>query len=359
VSNMSTLAKDHNNFEGQVNEITSEIPHIPVMLDEVIKHLDPKPGQVLIDMTCGGGGHTRKILETVPDVKIYGLDRDPVAFERGVTLQFDFPDRFFPLLGRFSELPSLLQSESISNVDGILFDLGCSSMQFEDPSRGFGLSKDGPLDMRMDGDRYPDQPTAAEVLEHIEEEHLAKILKYYGEEKKAKKIARGIIEARYMFKSLRTTSELASLVESLLDTEQRLDKLSRPSHAATKTFQAIRIFVNNEINELNRGIEVAYDILKPGGRLVVITFHSLEDRIVKRHMVGIHMDEPISRTISQKYKNAASWHTPMDVENVFDHKWVPTTKHVVAPTFEEVEMNPRCRSAKLRCAKKNISKESS
>jgi len=170
--------------------------------------------------------------------------------------------------------------------------------------------------------------------------------------KKAKKIARGIVEARYMFKSLRTTSELASLVEILLDAEQRLDKLSRPSHAATKTFQAIRIFVNNELNELNRGIEVAYDVLKPGGRLVVITFHSLEDRIVKRHIVGIDMDEPVSKTLSQKYKNAASWHEPMDVNSIFDHKWNPMTKHVVAPPFKDVEKNPRCRSAKLRCATK-------
>jgi 16S rRNA C1402 N4-methylase RsmH len=148
-------------------------------------------------------------------------------------------------------------------------------------------------------------------------------------------------------------------VETLIDNEQRLDKLSRPSHVATKTFQAIRIFVNNELNELNRGIEVAYDILKPNGRLVVITFHSLEDRIVKRHMVGIDMDEPVSRSISQKYKNAASWHFPLDVDSIFDHKWTPMTKHVVAPSFKDVENNPRCRSAKLRIATKNPSKVSS
>jgi len=171
--------------------------------------------------------------------------------------------------------------------------------------------------------------------------------------KKAKKIARAIVEARYMFKRLKTTNELASLIETVVDTETRLDKLARPTHVATKTFQAIRIFVNNEMNELNRGIEVAHEILKPDGRLVVLTFHSLEDRIVKRHLVGIDMDEPVSRTISQKYRNAASWHTPMDIESIFDRKWNVLTKHVVAPSFNDTLINPRCRSAKLRCATKN------
>ncbi|CAL8111508.1 unnamed protein product [Orchesella dallaii] len=324
---------------------------------ELAKHMQSvyfSTGQVFIDMTCGGGGHTRKILETVPNVKIYGLDRDPVAFERGVRLQFEYPDSFFPMLGKFSELPSLVKSQEIPEVDGVLFDLGCSSMQFEDPRRGFGLSQDGPLDMRMDGNRFPDQPTAAEIIAHIDEERLARILKYYGEEKKAKKIARAIVEARYLFKGLKTTNELASLIESALDNETRLDKLSRPTHAATKTFQAIRIFVNNEMNELNRGIEVAYEILKPGGKLVVLTFHSLEDRIVKRHLTGIDMDEPVSRTISQKYRNAASWHEPMDIDSIFDRKWNVVTKHVVAPSFNDTLINPRCRSAKLRCATKNV-----
>jgi len=207
----------------------------------------------------------------------------------------------------------------------------------------------------MDGSRFPHQPTAADILEHIEEHHLAKIIKYYGEEKKAKKIAQAVIQARYMFQRLKTTSELASLVQSTLGPEQRLDKLARPSHVATKTFQAIRIFVNNEMNELNQAMEISHHILNPGGRIVALTFHSLEDRIVKRHFTGINMDEPISRSMSQKYRNALEWHTLDSINSIFDKKWSVLNKHVCVPTVEEVEENPRSRSAKLRCAIKNSS----
>jgi receptor-type tyrosine-protein phosphatase gamma len=264
-----------------------------------------------------------------------------------------YPGQFFPMLGKFSELPQLLNAQGISQVDGILIDAGCSSMQFDNPNRGFALSSDGPLDMRMDGYRFPDSPTAADVIEHMEEEHLAKILKVYGEEKQAKRIARALTEAKYMFKRLKTTSELASLVATVLNDEIRLDKLARPSHAATKTFQALRIFVNNELNELNRGIELAHEFLKPKGALVTLTFHSLEDRIIKRHFVGIEMDEPVTQKLSQKYQNAAKTHNMDEIDKIFSKKWIVDNKHVLVPSSSEIEQNPRSRSAKLRCAHKN------
>ncbi|CAG7831088.1 unnamed protein product [Allacma fusca] len=327
--------------------------HIPVLADEVAFYLDPKPGQTILDMTFGAGGHTRKLLETVPGLQIFGLDRDPVAYSFAEKMASEFPGRFTPLLGRFSEVQSLLKEHNITEVDGILFDLGCSSMQFDDPSRGFGLSQDGPLDMRMDGNRFPDSPTASQILQFIDEEDLAKIIKTYGEEVLAKKIARAIIESRYMFYKLDTTHELATLVAAVIEKDNKLDKLGRHAHSATKTFQALRIFVNNELNELNRGLELAYKLLKTNGIVVALTFHSLEDRIVKRHLVGINMDEPVTKTLSQKYLNSLNIPNFCEVDEVYDKRWSVVTKHVLNPTFYEVKMNPRARSAKLRCASKN------
>jgi len=163
------------------------------------------------------------------------------------------------------------------------------------------------------------------------------------------------VEARYLLKSLVTTKELSFVVSSAISGEERVDKLGRPSHAATKSFQAIRIFVNNELNELNRGIEIAHEILKPEGVLVTLSFHSLEDRIVKRHLLGINMDEPISKSLSQKYRNASSWHTEESLDEIFDKRWSLVNKHVLVPTNEEIGFNPRSRSAKLRCARKRSS----
>ena len=196
----------------------------------------------------------------------------------------------------------------------------------------------------------------------------------------AKKIARAVVEARYMFQKLETTHEFAHLVASVIEKDKNLDKLGRPTHSATKTFQALRIFINDELNELHRGMELAHQLLKVNGTIVALTFHSLEvcpfssamtplplvvlvlrvnmyvvlqDRIVKRHLIGIEMNEPVAQTISQKYLNSLNTPSKEDVENVFNKKWSVVTKHVVSPTFYEVKMNPRSRSAKLRCATKN------
>ncbi|XP_017777060.1 PREDICTED: probable methyltransferase-like protein 15 homolog [Nicrophorus vespilloides] len=326
-------------------------PHIPVMLDEVCQFLKPKDSKLILDMTFGAGGHSRQLLQT-SNVRLLALDRDPVAHNYAKELASEFPDRVTPLLGRFSELPKLLKNEGIgqNSLDGILFDFGCSSMQFDVGERGFAISKNGPLDMRMDGDRFPDMPKASDVLATATEEDIYKIIKYYGEEKQARKIARAIVEARYLFKKLNTTEELADLVDSVYgDDCVQLDKLMRHSHHATKTFQALRIFVNNELNEINYGIILAQKYLKIGGRLVAITFHSLEDTIVKRHMLG----NVIANTVNPLPLKYSSYTLNIEktiVQEAMESNWKALHKHVLVPKFDEVEENPRSRSAKLRAA---------
>lgn len=330
-----------------------EVAHVPVMLQEVLQCFQPKNSEVFIDMTFGAGGHTLALLESAPNIKVYALDRDPVAFEYAQNLSKSYPNRLIPLLGKFSELPELLKPFGVSprSVDGFLFDFGCSSMQFDTAIRGFSTSKEGPLDMRMDGTRFPDSPTAADVLEKADEYDLVKILKIYGEEKQAKKISRAIIESRYQFKNLRTTKELCDLVASVYDIEYKTDKLDRPAHVATKTFQALRIFVNNELNELNYSIILAERYLKTGGKIVTITFHSLEDRIVKRHLSGNVIDNVIN-PLPVKYTDSTLWYDKEDVHCLLNSNWQSIHKHVIVPNDSEINQNPRSRSAKLRCGVK-------
>ncbi|XP_076310926.1 12S rRNA N(4)-cytidine methyltransferase METTL15 isoform X4 [Tachypleus tridentatus] len=317
--------------------------HKSVMTKEVLAMLEPKSRETFIDMTFGAGGHTREILLAAEGVKVFGLDRDPTAYHLAVEMSKKFPD-----------LPRCLQEEGVTeeSIDGILIDAGCSSMQLDDPHRGFSLSKNCPLDLRMDGERYPKEPTGADVINILDARSLAKIFKVYGEEKHAKKIAQAIIDARFMLQKITTTSQLADLVANTLNHDFRLDKLKRRSHSATKVFQALRIFVNNELNELNYAMEVAFRYLRPGGRLVVLTFHSLEDRIIKQHMLGIDLDEPLSPTLTQKYKNAARWHSQGEMNLILNKHWLPINNKVIVPTEEEVLQNARARSAKLRAAKK-------
>lgn len=341
-----------NSTEAALRPPPTSPPHVPVMLNEVLEHLKPKENQTILDMTFGAGGHSTALLESIPGLKLLALDRDPTAHNYAKQLQEQYPAQVTPLLGRFSELPQLLRSAKVEfdSLDGILCDFGCSSMQFDQADRGFALSRDGPLDMRMDKDRFPEQPTAAQVLAKIEEDDLARILKVYGEEKNAKRIARGIVEARYLFNRLETTKELADVVSAACDDELRQDKLNRPSHVATKTFQALRIFVNNELNEINYGMVLAQKYVKVGGRLVTLTFHSLEDTIVKRHMMG-HVTGNAANPVPLRYMNPALVAIDHEeVHQVMSSNWMPLTKHVVVPTDEEVAQNPRSRSAKLRAA---------
>lgn len=322
--------------------------HIPVLADEAIKMLNvPRNDGFIIDMTFGAGGHTKKILAKSNVVKIFCLDRDPIAYEYARELKRQYPDQIYPLLGKFSDLPQLLKPYGIrqNSIDAILFDFGCSSMQFDDGARGFAISKNGPLDMRMN--QNEDCPTAAELLEKASEEDLYRIIKYYGEEKMARKIARTIVETRYAYRRLETTEELTDLIVSAVGTDMRLDKLGRFAHVATKTFQALRIFVNNELNEINYGMVLAQKYLKIGGTLVALSFHSLEDTIVKRHITD-NVTKNAANKLPLKFYSCMMHHEQPFLEQLLKPSWSAINKHVITPDEYEMHVNPRSRSAKLR-----------
>ncbi|XP_031180022.1 probable methyltransferase-like protein 15 isoform X1 [Sander lucioperca] len=333
---------------------TEKPPHTPVMLKEVLHYLDIKPGQVVLDMTFGGGGHTKAILNMVPEVTVLALDRDPTAISLAQQLAKEYSGRVKPLLGRFSELEALLSNMNIKpgSIDAVLLDAGCSSMQMDQAERGFSLSKDGPLDMRMDEERYPDMPCAADVVNTLDQQALASILTAYGEERHARKIASTIVEARRVSPITRT-QQLASVVAGSFPAAvvyARKDRLHRPAHVATKTFQALRIFVNDELNELHAGLRAARAALTPGGRLCVITFHSLEDRLVKRFLQGDDLSNLDQYHFSPRKQGTGK-------EKLVDEKkdggsvyWLPLRRKVITPEKYDVKENPRGRSAKLRAA---------
>ncbi|KAI9577915.1 hypothetical protein GQX74_014059 [Glossina fuscipes] len=323
---------------------------------EAISYLNPGPQKIYIDMTFGAGGHCKKLLDSCKDIKVYALDRDPVAYKLAQQMSKEYEGRLTPLLGRFSDMPHLLKEQHVirRSVDGILFDFGCSSMQFDEPERGFSVSKNGPLDMRMDcaPGMNNDQVTAADVLARADELDLVKILRIYGEEKAAKKIARAIVDTRSALHPIETTKQLADLVANCLhETPFRLDKLQRPTHVATKTFQALRIFVNNELNEVNYGMVLANDYLRPQGRLVALTFHSLEDTIVKRHLYGNVIDG-LANPVPLKYCGYDVVHDEGIMQSINSSNWKQLHRHVILPGEEEIKHNSRSRSAKLRAAVK-------
>ncbi|KAJ7407287.1 putative methyltransferase-like protein 15 [Willisornis vidua] len=264
-----------------------------------------------------------------------------------------------PLLGQFSESEALLISSGVEpgTLDGVLLDAGCSSMQFDTPERGFSLQKDGPLDMRMDSDRCPAMPTAADVVNALDQQALASILRTYGEERHAKKIAAAIVQARSIYPITRT-QQLASIVAGAFPASAlyaRKDLLQRPAHVATKTFQGLRIFVNDELHELFIGLKTAEKFLKPGGRLVALSFHSLEDRIIKRFLHGIDMTEKYNLSSRQKIRQALKNPSKKEDAQESPHgksnsKWILIQKKVLTPQAKDIETNPRGRSAKLRAA---------
>ncbi|XP_041839292.1 probable methyltransferase-like protein 15 isoform X2 [Melanotaenia boesemani] len=329
-------------------------PHMPVMVKEVLHYLDIQPAQVVLDMTFGGGGHTKAILDTVPEVTVLALDRDPTAISLAQQLAREHSGRVKPLLGRFSELETLLSNMNSKpgSIDAVLLDAGCSSMQMDQAERGFSLSKDGPLDMRMDGERYPDMPCAADVVNTLDQQALTSILTAYGEERHARKIASAIVEARRVSPITRT-QQLASVVAGAFPAAvvyARKDRLHRPAHVATKTFQALRIFVNDELNELHSGLRAAQTALKPGGRLCVITFHSLEDRLVKRFLQGDNMSNLDQYHFSPRKQGSRKEKTVDDKRDGKSVHWVPLRRKVITPEKNNVRENPRGRSAKLRVA---------
>ena len=297
-------------------------PHIPVLLDEVIAALDPQPGDVVIDATFGAGGYTRALLER--GATVHAFDRDPDAIAAGEAwpeTKVD-PPRLVLHRHRFSEMAEVMTAAGVARVDGIVMDIGVSSMQLDQAHRGFAFSSDGPLDMRMS----QDGESAADFLNTADEKSIADVLYLYGEERQSRRVARAIVAAR----PLETTGELARIVRKALGYKPHDKK-----DPATRTFQAVRIHINGELDELSHGLSAAERLLCEGGRLAVVSFHSLEDRIVKRFL------REASSTPS------ASRHVPLAAQD--DPVFLQVSK-AIKPGEAEVERNPRARSSVLRHA---------
>jgi len=306
--------------------------HISVLLREAVEWLAIRPEGIYVDATVGAGGHSRAILDRLTTGRLIALDRDPRAIEIGQQNLSGYGDKVTFVQENFSELLPLLRRLQLSAVDGILADLGLSQMQIDAPERGFSLKAEGPLDMRMD----PRQRlTAADIVNHFDQRQLADLIYQYGEERRSQKIARAIVRAR----PIRNTVQLADVIEACQGGRRDVPRsktrlggsrgiasrtIKKRIHPATKTFMALRIAVNRELDSLVKFLNNAPVCLAPGGRLVIISFHSLEDRFVKQHF--------------------QQWHREGLMRNL--------TPHVVKPSAEEVQTNPRSRSARLRAAER-------
>jgi len=301
--------------------------HRPVMVDEVLLYLRPERGKVIVDGTLGAGGHAEAILERItPGGRLIGIDRDPEAIARAKERLDAMAASVSYHRENFRGIRSVLDGEGIDAVDGVLLDLGVSSMQLDEAARGFSFRGDGPLDMRMG----PDAPrTAAEIVNEDSEDELTRILYRFGEERWARRIAQFIVEARER-RPVRTTGELAKIVENAVPAGARRGR----KHPARKTFQALRIAVNHELEDLKEGIAEGIGSLAPSGRIVVLAYQSLEDRIVKStfNSLARGSDYPPGH--------------PLDKPPILE----VLTRKPVRPTPEEIEENPRCGSAKLRAA---------
>ncbi len=300
----------------------SRAPHVPVLLDEVIEALDPQPGDVVIDATFGAGGYTRALLERGATVHAFDRDPDAIASGRNWRETGENPPRLILHPHRFSEMLDVMTSAGVARVDGIVMDIGVSSMQLDQAERGFAFSADGPLDMRMS----QEGESAADFLNSADESAIADVIYQYGEERQSRRVARAIVAAR----PLETTGDLARVVRKALGHKPHDKK-----DPATRTFQAIRIHVNGELDELSQGLSAAEHLLREGGRLAVVSFHSLEDRIVKRFL------REASSTPS------ASRHVPLAA--LGDPVFSPVSK-AIKPGAAEIERNPRARSSVLRHA---------
>ncbi len=298
--------------------------HIPVLIAEVIDALKPAAGEVIVDGTFGAGGYTRAILQQ--GAQVIAIDRDPTAIVAGRAMEQQFPGQLHLVESRFSVLDEAVASvkgEGVK-VDGIVLDIGVSSMQIDEAERGFSFQKDGPLDMRMSNKG----PSAADVVNRLKMGDLARIFNFLGEERQAGRIAR-MIEKRREAQPFSRTLDLANAIEALVGRHPK-DRI----HPATRVFQALRVYVNDELGELARALLAAERVLKPGGRLVVVTFHSLEDRMVKRFFAD------------RAGGSAGSRHMPET--HIRRPSFTPAVKGSVGPTLEEEMRNPRARSAKLR-----------
>jgi 16S rRNA (cytosine1402-N4)-methyltransferase len=308
--------------------------HLPVLVSEVIETLAPTPGSLHIDATLGGGGHTERILEAAsPDGRVLGLDADPAAIARvEARLRARFGDRLVLRQANFRELADVAPAAGFSVVDGCLFDLGLSSDQLADRGRGFGFRAGGPLDMRFDTSRGV---PAAELLASLGAAELTALFRRYGEEPRAPRIARAIVDARAVA-PVATAEELAALVERVAPPNPRV---RRRTHPATRVFQALRIAVNEELDALSAGLTAALDLLRPGGRLVVLSYHSLEDRIVKRFLQA----ERRGCVCPPEVPVCVCGRNP---------RLRLVTRPSITPTEAEIAANPRARSARLRAAER-------
>ncbi|MDP2932647.1 MAG: 16S rRNA (cytosine(1402)-N(4))-methyltransferase RsmH [bacterium] len=301
------------------------MPHIPVLLKEVIEYLNPASGKIFIDATYGGGGHSKALLEKVgSEGKVLAIDAD-----RGIS---EIKDKSLIFVrGNFKDLAEIAKSSGLRQVDGILFDLGLSSLELEDAGRGFSFSKDGPLDMRFD---QTTGRTAADIVNISSEQELRKIFEDFGEEHLSKRIARVILQERASHKP-RTTRELFELIKKAVPASLRM----RTGDVARRIFQSLRIAVNGELENLENALPQAFGLLKPGGRIVAISFHSLEDRIVKRYFLklakGCTCPPEFPQCICGKKPQARI-----------------LTRKPVAALKQEVALNSRAKSAKLRAVEK-------
>jgi 16S rRNA (cytosine1402-N4)-methyltransferase len=301
-------------------------PHIPVLGRAALDFLKVKDGGIYIDATFGAGGYTRAILAAA-DCKVIAIDRDPTAIAAGAELVAQANGRLTLVEDRFSQLEQAARASGCDTVDGVVFDLGVSSMQLDSAPRGFSFRREGPLDMRMSGKG----PSAADVVNAASERDLANIIFILGEERHSRRLARAIVKAREQA-PITTTAALADIVSSVVR--------AKPGdiHPATRTFQALRIFINDELGELVAALAAAERVLKPGGRLVAVSFHSLEDRIVKTFLAGRSETRGTSRHAPEVKRPAPTFRL--------------LTRRPLSADAEEVARNPRARSAKLRAAER-------
>jgi 16S rRNA (cytosine1402-N4)-methyltransferase len=303
--------------------------HVPVLAREVVDALRPRDGGRYLDGTFGAGGYSTAILDRA-DCRVIAIDRDPDAIAAGQALAERYAPRLRLIEGRFGDMAELLSAEGVDDVDGVALDLGVSSMQFDQADRGFSFRASGPLDMRMERSGS----SAADFVNEADEAELADVIWRYGEERKSRRVARAIVEAR-KHKRIETTGELADIVRRAVGPQGRDE-----SDPATRTFQALRIAVNDELGELERGLAAAEQVLAPGGRLAVVSFHSLEDRAVKEFVRARAGRTP-----------GPSRHAPPRADERAATLGDLTRKPVL-PSAAEIAANPRARSARLRVAEK-------
>jgi len=305
--------------------------HRPVLLRETIESLAAERGGLFVDCTVGLGGHSEAILQASSDAQVLGFDRDEEALELARKRLADFGGRFRAVHADFRELTRVLATAKVNRPRGILADLGVSSLQLDSPSRGFSFRHEAPLDMRLD---MTGGETAAELLDRLSEVEIARIIFEYGEERRSRRIARLIVERRERGRPVATTHDLAELAERAVGRSKK-----RRIHPATRTFQALRIAVNRELENLDQFTADAIDVLEPGGRLAVISFHSLEDRIIKRTLLKLS-----GRCQCPPRVPRCACGAQKAVEIL--------TRRPLTPTESEIAENPRARSAKLRVARK-------